>query len=207
MKRILVLLVIACICSAANAQTEFIGIIKYRMTVVGADDKNEDSMRIVFDKNRILITLYLPDQDANGKAYQSNIIEDFANNREYVMDESSKSFKNDTLIKTSILRFTDTKKTANINNVICTKFMADTASLDKSLMRNAGCMTSMNDVKKSIKEFIFINMQPVVLDNRIVMDFIAEDPDGNQPRIYVKEMIPMQKVDEYFDLSKYKEVN
>lgn len=206
MKLLYFILILSTVPGITNAQKEFIGMASYRLTVVGADQKSEDSMNIVFDRGRLKIMLHMADQEHPGAMYTSTIIEDFTNKTEYVVDEQTKTYKADTFIYLSGLHFHDTNKPDIINGIKCTKFMADTASIDKAIMRNAGCMVSQEHLKSGISEFVFMNMQPVIINNRLVIDFLAEDNDGLQPRIYIQNLTELPSVEAYFSLAGYKEV-
>ena len=87
-------------------QKTFIGVAKYRMAVVGGPD--EDSSTIVFDKNRILQTLYLSDAKNPKKINEVNIINDFSAKRQYTLNKINKTYKADTLINTRQYNFIDT---------------------------------------------------------------------------------------------------
>jgi hypothetical protein len=206
MKPALIFCLLFFVSVAAFAQTEFIGIIKYKMTVVGGDEQHPDSMQIVFDKSRLMISLYMPDQEKPGGKYLFSMIEDFAAKREYILDEPTKSYKNDSMLVQTTLHFIDTKKMGLIKGFTCFYYKADSSTIDSSKITNAECMASIDHTKKDINNFMFMSMQPVIVDNRIVLDFLATEPDGTQPRIFVSELIAKTNVEEYFDLSKYKEV-
>lgn len=185
-------------------QKAFIGVAKYRMAVVGGSDN--DSSAIVFDKNRILQTLYLTDEKNLKKVNELNIISDFSTNRQYTLNKISKTYKVDTLINTKQYNFIDTKKIILVKGGVCFHLKADSSQIDKSTMLRADCLAAIDYMNENIKEFWFMGFQPIIVDSKIVMDFIVTEPDGSKPRVYISEILAKTKVDEYFDLTGFKEV-
>jgi hypothetical protein len=203
MKIFISLLLLLTITFFSYGQKQFVGVAKYKMAVVGGPD--EDSILIVFDKNRILITLYTPSRENPKKIHQIVIINDFSKNKQYILDNVAKTYKTDTLINTIGYDFIDTKKIMIVNDAACFHYKADSSQIDKSTMLRADCLAAVDYMNESIKNFWFMGFQPIIIDSKIVMDFIVTEPDGSKPRIYISEIAAKQNVDEYFDLSNYKE--
>ena len=185
-------------------QKEFVGVAKYRMAVVGGPD--EDSTAIVFDKNRILITFYPPSREDPKKIEEISIINDFSKNKQYTLNKITKTYKTDTLINTIGYDFIDTKKIMIVKGAVCFHYKADSSKIDKSNMLRADCLAAIDFMNESIKNFWLMGFQPIIVDSKIVMDFIVTEPDGSKPRVYISNIIAKQNVDEYFDISSYKEV-
>ena len=54
-----------------------------------------------------------------------------------------------------------------------------------------------------LRNFWFMGIQPIIIDGKIVMDFIVTEPGGAKPRVYIAD-IAKQNTEAYFDLSDYK---
>jgi len=204
MKLILSTIALILATNLSFGQNEFVGIAKYRMAVVGGTD--EDSLTVVFDKSRILLTLYLPSQNNPGKIEEVNIIHDFKRKKQYTLNKASRTFKTDTLINTSPYDFIDTKKIKTVQSGICFHYKADVGKINKSEMLAADCLASLDYTNTTIKEFWFMGFQPIFVDSRVVMDFIVTEPDGSKPRVYIKDIMSKTTVSQYFDMVNYTEV-
>ena len=88
---------------------------------------------------------------------------------------------------------------------VCLHYKADSTLIDESKMKAADCLVSKTYINKNIKNFWLLGFQPIIIDDKIVMDFIVTENDGSKPRVYISDMIAMKNVDAYFDLSAYKE--
>jgi hypothetical protein len=204
MKIFIPLLLLLTITIFSYGQKEFVGVAKYRMAVVGGPD--EDSIAIVFDKNRILVTLYAPSHEDPKKIHEIAIINDFSKNKQYTLNKIEKTYKTDTLINTVGYDFIDTKKTMIVKGTVCFHYKADSSKIDKSNMLRADCLAAIDYMNESIKNFWFMGFQPIIVDSKIVMDFIVTEPDGSKPRVYISGIVALKSVAEYFDLTGYKEV-
>lgn len=204
MKLIYFSVIFSLIACLSFGQKIFIGVAKYRMAVVGGAD--EDSCSIVFDKSRILQTLYLPDEKNPKIINEINIISDFSANRQYTLNKIAKTYKVDTLIITKQYSFIDTKKIMLVKGSVCFHYKADSSQIDKSKMQRADCLAAIDYMNENIKEFWFMGFQPIIVDNKIVMDFIVTEPDGSKPRVYISDIAAMKSVEEYFNLTNYREV-
>jgi len=198
------LMILITIASPSYGQNTFIGIAKYRMAVVGGPD--EDSSTIIFDKNRILQILYFHGKKKKSKTEELNTIIDFATKKQYTLNKIAKTFKVDTLINIKPYDFFDTKKIMLVKGSVCFHLKADSSQIDKSKMLSADCLAAIDFMNDNIKEFWFMNFQPIIIDSKIVMDYIVTEPDGSKPRIYISDISARTNVDEYFDFTGYKEV-
>jgi hypothetical protein len=204
MKTFTLSLIFFCIAIFSHGQKAFVGVAKYRMAVVGGPD--DDSSAIVFDKNRILQTLYLPDEKKPKKVNEISIISDFSANRQYILNKIARTYKVDTLINTKQYNFIDTKKIMLVKGSVCFHYKADSSQIDKSKILRADCLAAIDYKNETIKEFWFMGIQPIIIDSKIVMDFIVTEPDGSKPRVYISDIAAMKSVEQYFDLTDYREV-
>ena len=198
------LLIFSVLAFLAHGQKTFIGVAKYRMAVVGGPD--DDSSAIIFDKTRILQTLYLPDKKNPKKVNELNIITDFSANKQYTLNNINKTYKVDTLINSKQYNFIDTKKIMLVKGSVCLHYKADSSQIDKSKMQQADCLAANDYMNENIKEFWFMGFQPIIVDSKIIMDFIVTEPDGSKPRVYISDISARTNVDKYFDLTGYKEI-
>jgi hypothetical protein len=205
MKSLITGLFILVITQFSYGQKEFIGIAKYKMAVVGSAD--EDSMEIVFDKSRILVKLYATSRDNPKLAEEMFILNDFKTNKQYIINKANKTYKVDSLLNITGYNFINTQKIKLVNGDICLHYKADEDQIDESKMKGADCLVSKKYINKNITNYWFMGIQPVIIDEKIVMDFIVTERDDSKPRIYITNLITRQNVDFYFDLSSYREKN
>ncbi len=190
--------------TAAYAQGDFIGIAKYKMTEVGGDENQADSMAVVFDKKRLLITLYIQDPQVAGKFRERVFYEDFENKVTYVINRENKTYKQDSLNTENNYDFSENGKQVMVKNHKCAHYKADPEFLDKSAMTNAELLGGIDYPCTYIKNYVFSGFQPIIVDEKVVLDFIITQPDGVMPRIYVSLIYRMPDVSSFFDLSEYK---
>lgn len=203
MKLLITVLFLLAITQFSFAQKEFVGVAKYKMAVVGGPD--EDSMEVVFDKTRLLVKLYAPNRENKKVIEEMLFLNDFATNKLYMINKASKSYKVDGLLNVEGYPFINTQKIMLVRGDVCLHYKADSTEIDESKMKAADCLVSKTYINKNIKKFWLLGFQPIIIDDKIVMDFIVTENDGSKPRIYISNMIAMKNVDAYFDLSGYKE--
>ena len=63
MKKIIASLLLSFFVSSIMAQTDFVGVVRYTLGTPGVADAPTDSMTVVFDKMRIMVILYIPDDN------------------------------------------------------------------------------------------------------------------------------------------------
>jgi len=93
-----------------------------------------------------------------------------------------------------------------VKGSVCFHYKADSSQIDKSKMLRADCLAALDYSKQGIKSYWFMGMHPIIVDNRIVMDFIVTEPDRSRPRIYISDIVAKQSVDDYFDISNLKKI-
>ncbi|MEO8769862.1 MAG: hypothetical protein ABI402_07250 [Ferruginibacter sp.] len=205
MKQIIIYILLLLICNSSFAQNSFTGIAKYKLGVVGGTDTNTDSMAVVFDKNRVMIILYLPD---GNKVSEKRFIDDFIQKKSFRVDRDKRSYEVDTLKSATAYEFVNSNGIgAAVNNELCFRYKAKLTSADKTTTASAECLGSLNYMTSSIKDYSFLGVQPIIVDNRIVMDFTVIKTNGTKPSITISNIRRIDNVDSYFDLWGYKEVN
>src|SRR4051812_5927202 len=82
------------ISNASFGQNDFTGIAKYKLTVLGSTDGHTDSMSIIFDKERVMVILYLPGEN---KISEKIFIDDFKEKKSYQVDPEKHTYQADSL--------------------------------------------------------------------------------------------------------------
>lgn len=204
MKQLFLLLIFSFAATLSQGQKAFVGIAKYRMAVVGGPD--EDSSTIVFDKNRILHILYVPDEKDPQKINEISILSDFSDNKQYILNKAAKTYRVGIIVDAKPYDFINTNKIMLVKGDVCFHYKADSSQIDNSKMLRGDCLAASIYKNENIRECWFMDAQPIIIDSRIVMDFIVTEPDGSKPRIYISDITEMKSVDGYFDLTGYREI-
>ena len=185
------------------AQGNFTGIAKYRLAVLGSTDSNTDSMTVVFDQQRIAVILYIPD---GNKISQKIFIDDLKANKSYRLDPDKHTYEVDSLKTTTAYKFVNSNSIgAAVNNELCFRYRADLNGTDKTNITSAECLAGINYRNSLINDYSFLGVQPIIVDNRVVMDFTVVNSNGTRPTITVSDIRRMDNVDQYFDLAGYTE--
>ncbi|HPH84671.1 MAG TPA: hypothetical protein PLC48_04400 [Ferruginibacter sp.] len=190
----------------ATAQKNFIGIIKYRLTVEGGSETITDSMTVIFDNDRVKLIFYLPESLQSTVVNEKAFIDDFSEKSSYSVDPVNKSYKRDTLKPFSGFDFINTRKFASANNNICFVYQSTAPKNGQSVVNNATCLASIDYQNNQIKDYAFLGFQPFITDNRIILDFTTMLSGGKKSRFYVYEITPLDNVDFYFDLWGFRKV-
>ncbi len=202
-KRLAILAMIMLLSIVGIAQKVFTGVVKYKMSVLGGDEKKADSMRIVFDTNRIMATLYVPSEQKRGTIEEMGILVDFKTHKQYYIDNVGKTYQEQPF-GTPRFRFLNTEKIAMSNGAICFHYKADSNGIDKTKMLKADCLASIDHTNAQIGNFWLMDIFPIVIEGKLVLDFIIKEPDGSQPRVYAATINRDENVKAYFDLTGYK---
>jgi hypothetical protein len=134
-----------------------------------------------------------------------SFIDDFRNKKSFALDKAKGTYKMDSLKLTSSYQFIDTWKfEASTNNTLCYRYRADSTKLDRSKISSVDCLGSLENLNRLINDYFFLGVQPIIIDNRIVMEFVTTKKDGTKERTSVVEITKTDNVRNYFDLSPYK---
>ncbi|MEO6671628.1 MAG: hypothetical protein ABIN36_19245 [Ferruginibacter sp.] len=205
MKQILIYISLSLICCNSFAQNGFTGIAKYKLGVLGGTDSNTDSMAVVFDKYRVMIILYIPDSN---KVSEKIFIDDFIQKKSFRVDKVKQTYAVDTLKAVTAYEFINANAIGYAaKNELCFRYKAKLTDADKQTTFSAECLGSLNYMTPTIKDYSFLGVQPIIVDNRIVMDFTVFKKNGTKPIITISNIRKLENVDSYFDLWGYKEVN
>lgn len=191
---------------SAFAQNDFSGIIKYKMTVEGSRNPLTDSMTVIFSKQKVKVILYLPDLKNKGRILERIFIDDFAARKSLVLNTESKTYTIDTLNSNPKYDFINTGKIGGSNNIICFQYRADSTKLDRERILSVNCLAGINYRNSIIANYFFLSIQPIIIDNRIVMDFTVTQPGGIKQKISVADVKKIPDVESYFNLTEYKKI-
>ncbi len=204
MKKTLIYIFFLLICQAGFAQ-DFTGVIKYKLAVTGSTVNNTDSMSVVFDKARIMVILYIPDSEQ--KVSEKIFVDDFKQNKSYRIDAATHTYQADTLKKITTYVFLNSNSVgAAINNELCIRYKADVKKSGKASIVGAQCLGGINFRNSTIRNYSFLGVQPLIVDNRIVMDFEEDQNDGRKSTTSAYDIRKIENVDRYFSLDGYTEV-
>lgn len=187
-------------CSMTFAQQDFTGMAKYIMTVEGDSTHRKDSMAVIFGKDKIKIILYMPNTNNWGVPYEKIFIDDFTSQSTLDIDSEKGTYSVIPLKCTALYEFVNTNRFDAVRRFLCMSYEADPLKIDKTVAMRATCLGSIDYFKPTIKNYFFLGVQPLVIDNRIVMDFKVTQPNGLKPRVYLYDL---QKIDDtapYFNL-------
>src|SRR6185295_5775553 len=102
--------------------------------------------------------------------------------------------------------FVNTGKIAAANNLLCFQYKADSTKFDRSLILSADGLASIDYRNSFINNYFFLGIQPIIIDNRIVMDFVIAQPGGIKQRIYISDIRRLENTDGYFNSDGYTQV-
>lgn len=197
MNRILILCMALLSISQAYSQKTFVGVVKYKITVEGSTENKTDSMMLVFDTNRVKIVMYLPDLKSMWYAEEREFVDDFIANRSYKLSPDKK-VETDSLKSSSIYVFRNTNRYGSVNNRLGFVYEVDPKTLSGQDIRKVQCVSSLEYFYPVRPDYAFLGYQPVVVDGRLVLDYTITQANGNRPRVYADQVIPMDNVARYF---------
>lgn len=187
---------------SGRAQNDFVGIAKYKITVEGGSNSVTDSMSIIFGKQKMKVILYVPGSGAD--ISEKVFIDDFNAKKSMALNTETTAYKVDTLNTTAKYNFVNTQKVvAGSNHLLCFQYTAERNSIDTSRILSADCFAGIDYRNSFISNYSFLGIQPIIVDHRIVMDFIITQADGVKQKIYIFDIKRMEDVESYFNLSGY----
>lgn len=191
--------------SFSFAQKDFIGVIKFKRQF----GSHNDSMFIVFDKKRILLDIYVENEKNKNIIDQGIFISDLEHAKFVEIDRKKKTYSTRTLEGIRMdYHFLKATSPINFNNTNpCFRYTADsTTNLDPVFSLQITCLAAIGYTNSFIKDFTFMGLQPVIIENKIVLDFTHTNNDGSKARTYASEIIPMDSVESYFSLAGLRKV-
>jgi hypothetical protein len=187
------------------AQKDFIGIARYRMTVEGDSAKRTDSMAVIFGKNQIKIILFIPDENNWGIPREKIFIDDFNTQKTIDIDSDNGTFRSSPMKTDSSFEFINTNRYGACNRYLCLVYEPPARRSGHMNRNRMECLASIDFFKPSIKNYFFLGVQPIIIDNRIVMDYLVTQPDGLKPKVGLYRIEKMENTDKYFNLDGFTE--
>lgn len=200
MKRWIFSFILLCSAHCVMAQREFTGIAKYIMTVEGDSAKRVDSMAVVFGKSKIKIIFYLPNTGNWGIPSEKVFIDDLLTDSTFDIEPDSGTYTVYPIKKADQYEFSNTSRYDAVKRYICFVYKANPQKLDKEKIISAECLGSIDFYNNGIKNYSFLGVQPLIVDNRVVMDYTVVQKDGLKPKFYLYDIKKIENVEEYFSL-------
>lgn len=186
------------------AQNDFKGIITYKLSVEGGSDNNTDSMSVIFSGEKVAVILYLPDSN---KVIEKIFIDDFSEKKSYKIDRSKFTYEEDSLNTRNDYQFINDNSIGAVNNELCMRYKANPKLLDKTTLLGAECLASINFRNSFISNYSFLGVQPLIVDNRIVLDFTVFNINGTRSIVTLSVIKKLDNTDSYFDFWGYRLIN
>jgi len=181
-------------------QKSFTGVVKYKMTVIGASDGRTDSMKVIFGNNKIKTIFYLPATNGKNTFVTKSYIDNFSDNTTTDIDDQAGTYTISSLNRDQRYRFVNSNKFDAVENKLCFIYNADKADYDVSKYKNIYCLASIDYLYRGILNYSFYNIQPIIVDNRLVFDFSTVEKDGNISKIVMYDISESNNVEQFFSL-------
>lgn len=207
MKKVILSLVLPVFFSLnLSAQKSFTGIAKYKMTVDGSPDARADTMAVIFGKDKIKVILYLPSTGPWSPPAEKPFIDNFTAQTSMAIEPDSGTYTVSPLKATENNAYVNTHSFAANRNFLCLIYKADTSTLNRSAIISAECLGSIDFNYEPVKNYSFLGVQPIVVDNRIVMEYVVKQANGLKPRVTLYDIKKMDDTESYFNVEGLKEV-
>lgn len=203
MKQLFIYIFFSLFYSSGFAQDDFIGIVKYKLSVLGSQGGNTDSMAVIFDRQRVMVILYLPDSN---RVVEKVFLDDLLERKSYKIDREKSNYSVDSLKSSKAYEFINSNSIGQVNRELCIRYHADLGKVVKSYVTSAECLAAINYRKSFIKDYSFLGVQPMIVDNRVVLELLVTRSDGTKSTIAASDIRKLDNVESYFDLWEYIEV-
>lgn len=185
----------------ADTATKFTGLIKYRITT---DDRaDNDSMFIIFGEDQIRVTMFFPGSK-EGQTFETNMIANLKDSSLYILDNTYKTYKVEKLsarnpgAEFSLAYY---KKNTQILKFTCQEYSGEMKTGDGEVFE-AACLVSKQHSFISATAYNYLNIQPVVLDYKIVLGYRTKT-SANENTYIMAYKIEAGNTASLFDLSSY----
>jgi hypothetical protein len=186
----------------ADTSKKFTGIIKYLIT--SDDPADKDSVFIIFGKNKIRVTMFIPGYRID-QIFEKNMIANFNDSTFLELDSKNKTYKTEKLgARNEGTEFSliPDKKTGKVMSFTCEEYKGDMTTREGEVFE-ASCLISNQHSYISVMDYHFMNIQPLVVGYRIVLGFRTKSIENENTYIIAYKIEPVN-TDTYFDLSAYK---
>lgn len=200
MKQLTLLIALLALSWYSMAQKSFTGVVKYKLTVEGTSKPRTDSMTVIFDKSRVKVIMYIPDLKNYWFVEERVFIDDFNSHKTYTFSAETETYQEDSLKMGPVYEFINSNKYGAAGPFLGFTFKAKLNPTPESIIKKAECLASIDFYVPSLNQYSFLGYQPIIVDNRLVLDYTITQTNGTRPRVYVSEILPMDNVDSYFNI-------
>lgn len=186
-----------------DSTTRFTGIIKYTMT---SDEPSErDSMFVIFGEKQIRVTMFVPGYKEK-EVFENNMIADFRDNVLFILDIRNKTYSIEKLgLRNSGIEFnlSDLNKKGQILQTPCKEYNGEMQTKEGDIY-NVNALASDKHSSVSIKDYNFLNIQPIVIGYKIVLAYKSKSANNENTMIVAYKIEPVDTAG-FFDLSEYRQ--
>ncbi len=186
----------------ADTATKFIGIIKYRITT--DDPADNDSMHIIFGENQVRVTMFIPGSRAD-QQFENNMIANMSDSTLIFLDKKNGTYKIEKLGNRNAgteIELGYFKKSTQILKFLCQEYSGDMKTPDGETYQAAALVSKQHSFISAI-DYNFLNIQPVVLDYKIVLGWRTKSSNNENTYIVAYRIEPGNTA-AYFDLGPYR---
>lgn len=185
----------------ADTATKFTGIIKYRITT---DDRaDNDSLFVIFGEDQIRVTMFFPGSK-EGQTFETNMIANIKDSTLYILDNTYKTYKVEKITarnpgaEFSLSYF---KKNTQVLKFLCQEYSGEMKTGDGEVFE-AACLVSKQHSFIAAPGYNYLNIQPVVLDYKIVLGYRTKS-SANENTYIMAYKIESGNTASLFDLTGY----
>jgi len=205
MKKILLFCSFTIFIFSAVAQKDFIGIAKYNICTIGSENKQVDSIMVVFGEHKIKLTFFLPSSNVANSVSRKSVIIHFENKQQFEVDEDNFTYTQiPFMVSPADYRFKNTGQYDAVINKLCLQYAADSISPSKANVKKAICNASIDWGFHSIDNYSYLGVMPLVVDNRLVLSADEFLKDGKVAKVYMTTAEERRSTEESFNLMEYK---
>ncbi len=184
-----------------DSATKFTGIIKYMMITDYPYQK--DSMYIIFGDNKIRVRMFLPGFKIND-VYEENMIADFKENKFISVDVRNNTYTIEDLGNRNpgvIFDLANFKNKRQILQTPCQEYAGEMRVKEGEVFQVSTIVSNKHSYF-DIKDYNFMNIQPTVVGNKIVLGYRSVYENRETTMILAYE-IESGDTAAYFDLSHF----
>lgn len=187
--------------AVADTSTKFNGVIKYHITT--DDPADRDSMFIIFSDNQIRITMFLPTSKPD-VIYENTMIANSDDSTVTIVDKQTKTYRVEKWDRRNAgteISLGYFKKGAPVLKIVCKEFSGEMKTPDGEVFEAAALVSNQHSFIR-IEDYNFLNIQPVVLDYKIVLGWRTKTSNNENTYIVAYKIEPGNP-SSWFDLTGY----
>lgn len=187
--------------AVADSTTRFMGIIKYRITT--DDPADRDSMFVIFGENQIRVTMFFAGSRED-QTFETNMIANIKDSSLYILDNTYKTYRAEKLAARNPgaeFSLSYKKKNTQILKVFCQEYSGEMNMPDGEAFE-AACLVSKQHSFIAAEDYNYLNIQPVVLDYKIVLGYRTKSSANENTYIMAYKIEP-GNTEDLFNLTGY----